>query len=184
MFSIRYRLIGDEEQLRVISAEKFEVEFGGEGIPGDIELKFGAHMIGPCREGILPKEACGWEDIDRWVDDLLKVLWLFENGEVYAAFRMIEYDNRWLEFYRKQNIVVVNEARGVDKASTMNTFITKPIYSFLYYEPANCEVQYATFREVVLKCAQKFIREISSLNPQLNHTQIISSISNKTQQLL
>ena len=54
----------------------------------------------------IPEELVGGEDLEYWFTSLLEVLNLFQNRQNnYAAIRVIEYVDRWLEIKKIQEKV-------------------------------------------------------------------------------
>lgn len=177
VFSIRFRLAGDNHILKDLSAADFDKEYDGTDIPGFVEMRFGAHTFGFCPEGPLHPEVFGPEQVDWWLTCLLEVLYRFENGAVYGAFYLIEHINTWLEFRRNGGSVTVNLAGSADGSDSF--LIWEPDHTFCPREPVDQTVACARFKEEILLFGRSFLAALHEWNPQLDHTRFVAEIAAK-----
>ena len=180
MFQIRYRIFGNTQELKMITAQEFDAD---PGICGEIEISFGEHKIGYCPDGALWDNAYGSEWLNYWVESILDVLICFKNGIVYAAFSAIEYHGVWLEFRMINSDVIIN-VTNKGPETVQSFFITEENVSFRYVEPMNTKIPYDQFKKVILDLAKHFYTEVECLNSALRDTVCMHKIADCIQQLM
>ena len=166
MFQICYRIFGNIDELKIITAQEFDAD---PGICGEIEISFGSHKIGYCPDGVLWEDAYGGEWLDYWFESLLDVLSYFKNGNSYVAFSVMERYGVWLEFRKADSDVIINVTDNKQELERA-LFITEVYDGFQYAEPLNTKVSYRQFGAEILAAAKRFVKDIDDLNSELRNT--------------
>ncbi len=162
---IRFKIF-DEVDLKVMSAEEFDSN--GEGLYGYFEISFGEHAEGQYYDFDISEELVGGEDLEYWFTSLLKVLNLFQNKQNnYAAIRVIEYVDRWLEIKKIQEKVCLNIARASDPRENETLLLTSQLYDPVYEPPLDTMENYDSFYQEIIRATADFLAELKKFNPDL-----------------
>ncbi len=168
MFKIRFRIVDDFQTLKLITEEKFDREYNQ--ILGYIQICFGEHREGSYyHENPLRSGEEGDEILDYWFDKILQIIIMLDQGYDYVAFIEIEKMNRWLEFKKNGNNVLINVAIG--NAPNNSLLITKKGL-FSYVAPLNFGIEYNEFKIQVCETVDKFLIELEKINPCLCNTKM------------
>lgn len=180
MFIINYRIVDDINELKSMTSDYFDSDYGHAS--GFIEIRFGEQKEGsyyhenPIREGEI-----GGEYIDYWLNKILDVLNTLPLSK-YAAFKELETINRWLEFQLFDNHVVINTA--IDKKEVNNKlFVSERFDGFDYVEPIDFSIEFTEFKSEVRNKASRFVAELENLNPELLKTKMVKELIKKIDNL-
>ena len=167
MFEIKFRIVDDFKALRTITEEEFDKEYNM--ILGYIQVYFGEHEEGgmfyhenPLRDG---EE--GDELIDSWFYLMLEVVNLLDKGYDYVAMPEIEFMDRWIEFRKSKDDVIINV--GIGKGQENKLLITEK-GRLSYVDPVDFTIEYDKFRMEVYEKASRFLMELKEINPRLLNT--------------
>ena len=175
MFKIKFRIVDDFKVLESITAEKFDEEYNQ--ILGYIQICFGEHKEGSYyHEKPLREDEEGDEILDYWFDKMLQTINVLDGGHDYVAFIEIEKANRWIEFRKSKDNVLINVATG--KARDNKLFITEECV-FSYVRPLDFMIEYSEFKIQVYETANKFLMEMQKINPCLLSTKMALSLRKK-----
>ena len=175
MLKIKFRIVDDLKILESTTKEKFDREYNM--ILGYIQICFGEHKEGsyyhenPLREGEEGDELLDW-----WFRQILETVIIFEQGYDYTAFIEIETPNRWMEFKRNKNDILVNVAIG--KAQNNVARITEKRL-FSYIAPLDFKMDYNEFKIQVCEAVNKFLMELKEINPCLCNTKMALILKEK-----
>lgn len=162
---IRFTIFDDAE-LKAMSAEEFDSN--GEGLYGYFEISFGGHAEGQYYDFDISEELVGGEALEYWFSSLLKVLHLFQKKKAnYAAMRVIEYVDRWIEIKKIHNKVCLNVARASDPRERESLLLTSQLYDPVYESPLDTIEDYDSFYKEIVRAATAFLDEIKKFNPDL-----------------
>lgn len=160
---IRFTIFDDAE-LKAMSAEEFDSN--GEGLYGYFEISFGGHAEGQYYDFDISEELVGGEALEYWFSSLLKVLHLFQKKKAnYAAMRVIEYVDRWIEIKKIHDKVCLNVARASDPREGESLLLTSQLYDPVYEPPLNTIEDYDSFYREIVRAATEFLNEMKNLNP-------------------
>lgn len=177
MFKINCRIVDDFDELKSIKATLFDSEYNH--ITGFFELCFGEQKEG-CyyHENPLQEGETGVELLDYWLNCLIDVTNYLSMTTTYAAFKELETVNRWLEFKRIDDKIIINTA--IDIAERNNElFITNFYDGFNYVGPQNFCMEFSEFKSEVLSAVNCFLNQIQKLNPHLIKTKMALELLNK-----
>lgn len=168
MFKIRFRIVDDVKALGSLTTEVFDKEY--DQILGYFQICFVTHQEGSYyHEQPLGEDEEGSELLDYWFDKMLQIIIMLEQGYEYVAFKEIETVNRWIEFTKKGDIILVNVA--IEETYNNSWLITQKC-SFSYIEPLDHIVSYNEFKLQVQETTEKFLRDLRKINPCLCNTQV------------
>lgn len=173
---IRFTIF-DQEYWRNISVKEFDQ--WGEVIYGYFEISFGGHAEGQQYDFDIPEELVGGEALEYWFSSLLKVLHLFQNKKTnYAAIRVIEYVDRWIEIKKIQEKVCLNVVNASDPRESEALLLTGQLYDPVYEPPLNTIEGYDSFYREIVRAATEFLDEVNEINPELMKAQEFVDLSN------
>lgn len=180
MFKINFRIVDNFEELKIIKPALFDNE--GRFITGFFELCFGEQKEGcyyhenPLREG-----ETGGEILDLWLNYLLDVVNCLSTIKRYAAFCEPETVNRWLEFKRIDEKVIINVA--INNKRDNKRFISDFFNGFTYVEPLDFCMEFYELKSKVIDSANRFLDQVKELNPKLLKTKMALRILKKLKAL-
>lgn len=178
---IRFKIF-DEADLKVMSAEEFDSN--GEGLYGYFEISFGEHAEGQYYDFDIPEELVGGEDLEYWFTSLLEVLNLFQNKQNnYAAIRVIEYVDRWLEIKKIQEKVCLNIARASDPRESETLLLTSQLYNPVYEPPLDTMENYNSFYQEIIRATVDFLAELKNFNPDIIKVSEFADLVNSLHEL-
>ena len=176
MFKIKFRIVDDIQLLSTIQTKIFDDEY--DQILGFFQISFGAHQEGVYyHENQLKEDEEGSELLDYWFDKILLVAILLDSESDYVAFKEIETVNRWIDFTKRDNNVVINVA--VDDICQNNNLIITEKYQFSHIEPLNYVMPYQDLKCQILEVSEKFLTELNQINPNLCKTKICKALQQK-----
>ena len=176
MFKIKYSIVDDFEILKSLTASIFDDEY--EQVLGFFKICFGIHQEGSYyHENPLQDGEEGSELLDYWFDIILQAVLLLESGEKYVAFKEIETVNRWLEFVRREDNILINVA--VDDLCKNNLLLITEKDHFTYVEPLDFIIPYKSLKEEVLIMSEKFLEELKEINRNLGKTRLWKKLKKK-----
>lgn len=175
MFNIKFRIVDDFKTLEAITEEMFDKKYNQ--ILGDIQICFGEHKEGSYyHENPLRDDEVGEELLDYWFDKLLQTIITLDGGYNYAAFMEIEKVNRWVEFKKNKNGILINVAIG--KPMNNCLFITeKGLFS--YVEPLDFRIEYSEFKNCVYETTNKFLMQLKEINPRIWNVKMTCQLREK-----
>lgn len=174
MFKINFRIVDDIDELKKTTVYDFNTEINF--ITGFFQICVGDQYVG-CyyHQNPLDKDETGGELIDYWFRRLLDVIYLLETETNYVAFQEIETVNRWLEFKRIQDKVIINIV--VDKPNIIRKLlIKKPYNGFSYEKQGRAEVNFSQLKKNVIDKVEEFLRDLKEINSQLLETKMANNL--------
>ena len=176
MFEIKFRIVDDFKALKAITEEEFDKEYNM--ILGYIRVCFGEHEEGGIfyHENPLKDGEEGDELINSWFYLMLEVVNLLDKGYDYAAFLEIETQDRWIEFKKSKDNVIINVAIGMTQDHRVLLTEQQP---FSYVNPVDFTIEYNKFRMEVYEKASRFLMELKEINPHLLNTERAHSLKEK-----
>lgn len=176
MLEIKYRIVDDFKELNMITADDFNKEWNQ--ITGFFQICFNEHRVGSYyHDNPLADGEDGGELLDYWFDKLLQVIILLKFKSKYIAIKEIETVNRWLEFKKQGDNILINVAVD-DLCQIMNLILTEN-GGFSYIEPLNFVIPYKCLNEQIIAITTKFLNELSCMNPNLCNTKMFYELSKK-----
>ena len=175
MFKIKFRIVDDFKTLESITEETFDKEYNQ--ILGYIQVCFGEHKEGSYyHENPLRDNEEGDEILDYWFDKMLQTINVLDAGYNYVAFAEIEKINRWIEFRKSEDKILINVAIG--RAQDNKLFITeKGLFS--YVDPLDFMIEYNKFRTQMCEITDRFLMELKKINPCLLNTKMALLLKQK-----
>lgn len=119
----------------------------------------------------------GDELLDYWFDILLDVIILLKSKSEYVAIKELETVNRWLEFKKQGDIVLLNVA--VDDSCQIRNLILTENGEFSYKTPLNFAIPYKYLEEQIIATSTKFLNELNCINSNLCKTQMYMELIKK-----
>lgn len=162
MFQIRYHIVDNLSELSDLNED--EIKYYG-GIGGYIEISSEKESFGFYHDGPLWEDDCGSENIDYWMEELLEVVLHFKFGAAYAAFTLIETYDECLEFRKRENRISIKSAHRGNKFENC-LFISEKSISSLSDNAEDYSIDMDEFQYVVWMTAQRFWKEVVSIEPQ------------------
>lgn len=180
MFEIKYRIVEDIYYLKELTADEFDME--KIDVEGFIWLNFNENYIGFYHDYPLRDGEFGCELLVTWFDGLLNVLKALEKSD-YIAVSLIGRFCKYLEFkkvdqYLKVSIVEYERALG-DERYLINSFRKE----FKYPEWKDISISRDEFMNEVLNKARDLIASLTTLNPNLNNSNTLISMTNKIDEI-
>ena len=175
MLEIKYRIVDDFKTLKMIAADEFDNEWNQ--ITGFFEICFNEHNEGTYYHDYTPTNEEGGELLDYWIDKLLQVIILLGSKSEYVAIKEIETVNRWLEFKKQGENVVINVA-VYDRCQISSLILIENVF-FSYIEPIDFVIPYKRLEQQVTDIATKFLEELSNMNHHLCGTKLFLELSKK-----
>lgn len=176
MFEIKYRIVDDDQKLKVITVDEFNDEWNQ--IIGFFQIRFDEHQEGSYyHDKPLANGEEGGELLDYWFDKLLQVIILLKINSEYVAIKEIETINRWLEFKKQSDNILINVAVD-DLCQNNNLFITEK-GDFTYIAPLDFIIPYECLKEQIVKAAAKFLSELECMNQKLSDTKLFVELRKK-----
>ena len=179
MFSIRYRVADDFSDFNPDMPQYISPR---DSIGGYIEITCGNFTTGFYWDGELMEDDCGYEDIDRWIDNLLNVLIQFLQGKSYAAFRLIETFDTWMMFKREQNNIEMWEVRGGTNFSE-SAFLIDPVQDLFCKTSAEGEASLAEFEQEILHKTNQFLQEMYATTKYAENLMFMTRIIEKVNKI-
>ncbi len=171
MFQINYRIIIDDSMDELKTADVSTLNREWTIIEGFIEMHYGEQREGYYHGDPLRVGEVGDEIINDWLEKFLDVVTCLEKGMAYAAFAEIEYADKWIEFKRWDQSVVINIVLETEEKPNAR-FLTEPLTILTYKEPRNVTVSYAQFKQGVISAVQSFLQELEAIKPNLLKTRM------------
>ncbi|WHH58414.1 hypothetical protein [Petroclostridium sp. X23] len=175
MFEIRFRIVDDFIMLRQIETNEFDMD-GGD-VEGFFSLNFNGNIEGYYHDNPLGEDETGQELLTLWFDLLIDTIIQLEKSK-YAALKIIETFDSWIEFTLIDNKLNISFAKLKDELSN-DYIIGEPKYSFVYPEWRNVEISFNSFKQEVKDKAKGYLNIIRELNPQLLNSRIISKLAER-----
>lgn len=179
MFKIKYRIVDDFEELKMITGNEFDQE--RDQITGYFQWHFGTYQEGYYCENSLEEGEVGDELLEYWFESFLKVVILLKTGFDHVAFHEIEFADRWLAFEKTGDKVTINIVED-QKHESKSQLVTEHRY-FVLLEALNDIVLFKDFENEVFDNAKKFIDEVALLNLELKKTDMYSRIKTKIERI-
>lgn len=177
MFKINFRIVDDFQELKNIKKKEFD--FQDRHIYGFFQVCFGKHIEGSYyHENMLSEYEVGDELIDNWLSNLLDTLIYLKIKSEYIAFSQIETINKWLEFKKIDENIVINI--GIDfnnKITSLFLFSDKNL--FLYLSPLNYTIKWTDLKNIIVYEVNKFFNELKKINKNILDTNIIIRLKSK-----
>lgn len=176
MFEIKYRIVDDFQQLKVITADDFNDEWNQ--ITGFFQICFNESQEGSYyHDNPLADGEEGGELLDYWFEKLLQVIILFKSDSEYVAIKEIETVNRWLEFKKQGDNILINVA--VDDSCQNNKLLITEKGEFSYITPLDFGISYKCLEEQIVLISSKFLNELKCMNQKLCETKMFVELSQK-----
>lgn len=179
MFKINFRIVDDFKELKDMDISLFDSEW--QHITGFFQICFGDQKEGGYfHENALGNDEIGGELLDYWFACLLDTVSDLESITDYVAFKEIETINRWLEFRRVSDEVIINIAIDTGKCSQL--LLVENNEKFIYVEPRDFKISFGELKNQIVETAQKFLDELRNLNPKLSNTKMALEVFEKIDQ--
>lgn len=163
LFEIHYRIVDDVETLRVLSAEQYDSE--GLDIEGYFSLNFNGNVVGFYHDNDLREGETGQELLTLWFDLLMDVVVQLKTTK-YAALKMIETYDTWLEFTLLDDEMLISLAKF--KAGFTNEYlIIERKNCFDYPKWKDVKVSFSEFVDKIEDNVKKYFHEVENINPSL-----------------
>lgn len=176
MFKIKFRIVDDFQMLSSVTTERFDDEY--DQILGFFQICFGTHQEGSYyHENPLMSDEEGGELLDYWFDEILQIVILLDSESDYVAFKQIETVNRWIDFKKQGNDILINVA--IDDSCQNNNLVITEKYQFSYIGPLDFVLSYKELKEQILEASERFLIELNQINPNLSSTKICKSLKQK-----
>lgn len=177
MFQIKFRIVDNLEELKLIETACFDYEY--EHVYGFFQICFGEQKEGSCyHENPLGEDETGDEVLDYWFVKLLDVISLLDKRTSYVAFKEIETERKWLEFKRLGESIFINAAIAADNGFTQ-LLILKQNDGFSYITPLNYTLTWSELRRGIFDATKRFLKELNDLNPKLMNTKMALEVRKK-----
>ena len=156
---IRFTIF-DQEDLKTMSPEEFDCHC--EVVFGYFEISFGEHAEGQYYDFDIPEELVGGEALPYWFSSLLEVLHLFQKKKTdYAAIRVIEYVDRWIEIKKIGDKVCLNVVQAENRGKLLRT---SQLHDPYYEPPLDTMENYDSFYQEIIRAATAFLDEMKNIN--------------------
>lgn len=175
MLKINYRIVDDLDVLREISKESFDLDYNC--INGFFRFLAGEQCYGDFyHENPLQEGEMGMELLDLWLEILLEAM-VELSDKNYIAFQVPDVAYLWLELKRQEDIVLINSYtdRNIQDNWTP-TFRIEPMNEITPNYESAYQVDYKKLSDLVIKVAEKFVKELQELNVELEKTEMVERL--------
>lgn len=180
MIQIRYSIVEELNELLSLGEEEL-LHYGGIG--GYIEITCGKKSAGFFHEGPIYAGDCGNENVDYWIEKLLEVTLGFARGAVYAAFALMEENDRGLEFVRWGNRISMQITPAGNQFNNSLFISSKDNKRTGKIQTEDNSADMAELQAAILNTAERFIREIKLREPLAAKLPTVRRIEQLTKEL-